>query len=98
MIAGVAVIAAAMSLSANAQTPGSGAKTEWPGREWAQSTAEKEGLNESVLTALDADFKSGKYPLVDSFAVFRCGKEVFSRRYEHDYGKIYGKEAKRADR
>src|SRR5258708_33990130 len=94
MIAGAAVIAAAMSLSANAQTAGGAAQTEWPGRDWKQSTAEKEALNESVLTALDADFKSGKYPLVDSFAVFRCGKEVFSRRYEHDYGKIYGKEAK----
>jgi CubicO group peptidase (beta-lactamase class C family) len=31
---------------------------------------------------------------VDSFAVFRCGKEVFAREYDHDYAKIYGKEAK----
>jgi len=93
-IAGAALIAAAMSLSANAQTAGSAAKTGWPGREWARSMAEKEGLNKETLTALDADFKSGKYPLVDSFAVFRCGKEVFSRKYDHDYGKIYGKEAR----
>ena len=31
--------------------------------------------------------------MVDSFAVFRCGKKVFERTYAHDYAKIYGKEA-----
>ena len=31
--------------------------------------------------------------MVDSFAVFRCGKKVFERTYPHDYAKIYGKEA-----
>jgi hypothetical protein len=75
-------------------TPGAATKVEWPGGEWANSTPERAGLDESVLAALDADIKSGKYPLVDSFAVFRCGAEVYSRKYEHDYAKIYGKEAK----
>src|SRR5207244_2338777 len=42
----------------------------------------------------DADLKNGKYPLVDSFEVFRCGKEVFAAKYDHDYAQIYGKEAK----
>jgi len=69
-------------------------KTQWPGREWVQSTPEKVGLDEGTLTALDADLKSGKYPLADSFAVFRCGKEVFTRKYAHDYAQIYGQEAK----
>ena len=32
--------------------------------------------------------------LVDSFQVFRCGAEAFARKYPHDYGQIYGKEAK----
>ena len=32
--------------------------------------------------------------LVDSLQVFRCGQEVFERKYAHDYGHIYGKEAK----
>jgi CubicO group peptidase (beta-lactamase class C family) len=37
---------------------------------------------------------SGKYSqMMDSFAVFRCGKKVFERSYPHDYAKIYGKEA-----
>jgi len=70
-----------------------GENAAWPAREWAQSTPEKVGLEETVLTALDADFKSGKYPLMDSFSVYRCGKEVLARKYEHDYAKIYGKEA-----
>src|SRR6202007_92575 len=69
-------------------------KTEGPGKEWAMSTPVKVGLDENTLNALDADLRSGKYPLVDSFAVFRCGKEAFARKYEHDYGIIYGKQAK----
>jgi hypothetical protein len=77
----------------SAERPGE-KTTEWPGREWAQSAPEKVGLDEGTLAALDADLKSGKYPLVDSFAVFRCGKEVFARKYAHDYAQIYGKEAK----
>jgi len=52
------------------------------------------GLDQKVLSALDADLTSSKYPLVDSFAVFRCGKEAFNHSYAHDYGKIYAKEAK----
>ncbi len=68
-------------------------KAEWPAKEWTKSELQKVGLDEAALVALDADLRSGKYPLVDSFAVFRCGKEVFAREYEHDYGKVYGKEA-----
>ena len=75
-------------------TTGAATKIEWPGVEWTKSMPERAGLDEGVLAALDADIKSGKYPLVDSFAVFRCGSEVFSREYEHDYAKIYGKEAR----
>jgi len=47
-----------------------------------------------MLSALDADLASGKYSLVDSFAVFRCGADVFEKTYSHDYGTIYAKEAK----
>ena len=31
---------------------------------------------------------------MDGFAVYRCGKKVFERTYQHDYAKIYGKQAK----
>ena len=36
----------------------------------------------------------GKYSLVDSFQVFRCGEQVFERQYAHEYASIYAKEAK----
>jgi CubicO group peptidase (beta-lactamase class C family) len=99
LLVGAAVttaIALSLTLSGTLAQEHAGAtgKTEWPGRDWSQSSPESVGLDRSALAALDADFKSGKYPLVDSFAVFRCGKEVFARKYTHDYAQIYGKEAK----
>jgi len=32
--------------------------------------------------------------LVDSFEVFRCGSEVFKRKYAHNYAQIYAQEAR----
>jgi CubicO group peptidase (beta-lactamase class C family) len=68
--------------------------TKWPTRGWAKGSPASVGLDEKALTVLDADLASGKYPLVDSFAVVRCGTKVFERTYPHDYGTIYTKEAK----
>jgi CubicO group peptidase (beta-lactamase class C family) len=70
------------------------AQSQWPTHGWPKDTVAKVALDEKVLAALDADLASGKYALVDSFEVFRCGKEVYERKYSHDYGQIYGKEAK----
>jgi CubicO group peptidase (beta-lactamase class C family) len=66
----------------------------WPTRGWHKATPASVGLDEKTLVDLDADFAAGKYALVDSFQVFRCGEEVFERKYLHDYSRIYGKEAK----
>ena len=66
----------------------------WPTLAWRQGTPVSVGLDEKVLAALDADLGKGKYSLVDSFTVVRCGTDVFERTYAHDYGAIYGKEAK----
>ena len=77
--------------------PGSGAEPApppWPTHGWRQGTAASVGLDEHVLEKLDLDLAQGKYSLVDSVQVFRCGTQVFSRTYIHDYGKIYGKQAK----
>ena len=52
------------------------------------------GIDPEPLAALDADIASGKFPLVDSLLVMRCGQVAFERRYPHDYGAIYGKEAR----
>jgi CubicO group peptidase (beta-lactamase class C family) len=65
----------------------------WPTHGWAKDQPASAGLDEKVLTAFDSDLANGKYALVDSFAVYRCGKMVFERKYSHDYGQIYGKEA-----
>ena len=93
-LAVTAILAAAVALCGCTREPSGVEKTEWPTREWAKSDPQKVGLDEGALAALDADLKNGKYPLVDSFEVFRCGKEVFAAKYDHDYAQIYGKEAK----
>ena len=71
-----------------------GGKTPWPTHDWKRGTPASVGLDETVLATLDSELASGKYSLVDSFQVFRCGTEVYSRRYSHDYAKLYGKEAR----
>ena len=71
-----------------------GHSISWPTQSWRQGTPAGVGLDEKTLASLDADFVAGKYGLVDSFQVFRCGEEVFDRKYPHDYAGIYGKEAK----
>lgn len=68
--------------------------TPWPTSGWAKASPSSVGVDEKLLAAFDADLKSGKYGLLDSFDVFRCGKQIFDAKYPHDYGQIYGKEAK----
>ena len=68
--------------------------TIWPTHGWTKAVPVSVGLDEKILSALSSDIAGGKYALVDSFAVFRCGSEVFERTYSHDYGTIYAKEAK----
>ena len=68
-----------------------GGETPWPTHEWRRGTPASVGLDETVLATLDSDLASGKYGLVDSFQVFRCGTEVYNRRYSHDYAKLYWK-------
>jgi hypothetical protein len=70
-------------------------ETLWPTKGWTTASPSSVGLDEPVLLRLDKDMASGKYSqMMDSFAVFRCGKNVFERTYPHDYAKIYGKEAR----
>jgi CubicO group peptidase (beta-lactamase class C family) len=71
-----------------------GPNAVWSTNGWPKGAPASVGLDEKVLANFDADLGSGKYMLVDSFQVFRCGTEVFARKYAHDYGQIYGKEAK----
>lgn len=89
----VVALLLSLAFSAAAQSANS-STTQWPTHGWMRASPISVGLDEKALTAFDADIARGKYMLVDSFQVFRCGKEVFSRKYSHDYTKIYGKEAK----
>jgi len=66
----------------------------WPTKSWPKGTPAGAGVDEKALASFDADLGHGKYMLVDSFQVFRCGMEVFARKYAHDYRQIYGREAK----
>jgi len=51
-----------------------GPSISWPTQSWHQGTPASVGLDEKTLASLDADFVAGKYGLVDSFQVFRCGR------------------------
>lgn len=90
--AGALVASAVLScLGVNASA---GSSIGRPAHTWPQGTPASVGLDEKTLASLDADFVAGKYGLVDSFQVFRCGEEVLERKYHHDYSSIYEREAK----
>ena len=66
----------------------------WPTKGWVTASPASVGLDEQVLLKIEKDIASGKFSqMMDSFAVFRCGRKVFERTYPHDYAKIYAKEA-----
>jgi len=94
-VAGLIILAfSALLLSGKTAVPAAD-ETAWPSKGWATASPASVGLDEQVLLKLNKDMASGKYSqMMDSFAVFRCGKKVFERTYPHDYAKIYGKEAR----
>jgi len=77
----------ALSQTANEQVP-------WPAKDWPRESPAKFGMDEKILSDFADAIGQGKYDLIDSFDVFRCGKQIFHRTYSHDYAAIYGKEAK----
>src|SRR5208283_2541516 len=94
-LAGLALLASSALLLGGKAAIRQRDETLWPTKGWATASPASVGLNEQVLLKLDKDMTSGKYSqMMDSFAVFRCGKKVFERTYPHDYAKIYGKEAR----
>jgi CubicO group peptidase (beta-lactamase class C family) len=88
------LLASAAVLLAGDPPAGPASDDLWPTKGWSTASPGSVGLDEQVLLGLDKDMASGKYSqMMDSVAVFRCGKKVFERTYAHDYAKIYGKEA-----
>ena len=97
LLAIVAALTLVSSLSLaqdQAKAATNSAEAHWPTRGWTQSQPAALGLDEKALSALDNDLANGKFSLVDSFAVYRCGELAFQRSYAHDYGQIYTKEAR----
>jgi CubicO group peptidase (beta-lactamase class C family) len=88
------VLLAIATLAANTLCAQVRSAAAWPTQGWPTGTPASVGLDQATLESFHADLARGKYMLVDSFQVFRCGAEVFKRTYAHDYAKIYGKEAK----
>jgi len=83
-----------LALLPDLSATGESDSTLWPAKNWAQSTPASVGLDEKVLDAFGAEIENGKRGLVDSLTVFRCGRQVYSKKYSHDYGRIYAKKAK----
>jgi CubicO group peptidase (beta-lactamase class C family) len=84
------IFATVLSLLASAAR----AAPEFAGGDWPRVTPDSVGLDPAALDALDADFRNGVVPLVDSLLVLRCGSLAYERRYAHDYATIYAKEAR----
>src|SRR5882724_7464128 len=85
---GFYIVVAVLLASAASRVYSNSTESEPTGR-WSTATPASVGLDRKRLAALDADLARGKYSLVDSFQVFRCGKVVYERQYPHDYSKIY---------
>ncbi|HYL61657.1 MAG TPA: serine hydrolase [Candidatus Methylomirabilis sp.] len=65
------------------------------GKDWPTAAPKDFGFHPEKLDALDADLASGKYGLVDSMLVLRCGTNVYDKTYKHDYGQTYGERGKK---
>jgi CubicO group peptidase (beta-lactamase class C family) len=87
VLAMLLMIAVFATVAAEQETPAA--------KEWPVSAPSAVGLDAAALEALDADLASGKYGLIDSMLVIRCGRQAFERSYAHDYDKIYGERARK---
>jgi len=83
--------AAALLVFLHGFSPPAAAQTK---SDWPTTTPKEMGINQGQLDDLSNDIAAGKYGLVDSLLVARCGKAVYEKTYQRDYGKIYGERAK----
>lgn len=94
MQASLLILLSVVCLAAAAQAPLPDSTQIWAAKGWQRATPASVGLDEEVLKNFHSDIARGKYTRTDSFEIFRCGMEVFARQYQHDYSRIYAKEAK----
>ena len=88
-------IGAAAALVLCMCTASSLAQQNGTAKDWPKAAPKEFGIDPVKLAAFDADIAGGKYGLVDSMLVLRCGTAVFDKSYPHDYGQIYGERAKK---
>jgi CubicO group peptidase (beta-lactamase class C family) len=88
IVGAAALILCVFTASSTAQD--TGASKDWP-----KATPKEFGIDAAKLAAFDAELASGKYGLVDSMLILRCGTAVYDKTYAHDYGQIYGERAKK---
>jgi CubicO group peptidase (beta-lactamase class C family) len=74
---------------------GNSSRAQETGKDWPKGTPKDFSIDATKLGAFDADIAAGKYGLVDSMLVLRCGTAVYDKTYQHDYGQIYGERAKK---
>lgn len=70
------------------------AQQSWPLKEWPVATPQSQSMNADSLKAFDDLLAIGKYGYIDAMIVTRNGKLIYQKNYAHDYGKIYGENAK----
>lgn len=85
---------AAVCVSVTAVQGGHAQAGGWPGAQWPSTTPGDAGLEVAVLDSIHAEIRSGQYGHIDRFLVIRNGRIAFDRRYENDYGRIYGDSAR----
>jgi CubicO group peptidase (beta-lactamase class C family) len=88
-------MAAAAALALCMCTVSSIAQENGTAKDWPKGTPKDFGIDPQKLAAFDADIGGGKYGLVDSMLVLRCGTAVYDKSYAHDYVQIYGERAKK---
>ncbi len=87
-------IAAAAALALGLFGGSSTAQQAGTSKDWPKATPKEFGIDPEKLAVFDADIAGGKYGLVDSMLVLRCGTAVIDKTYAHDYPQIYGERAK----
>jgi CubicO group peptidase (beta-lactamase class C family) len=88
-------IAAVAALILCVFTTSSTAQEAGTSKDWPKATPKEFSIDATKLAAFDADIASGKYGLVDSMLILRCGTAVYDKSYPHDYAQIYGERAKK---
>lgn len=60
-------------------------QTVWPKKQWRKADPSEQGMDPSVLDALNKRIRRGEFGYVDQLVVIRNGHLVFDETYDNDY-------------